>query len=199
MDEKGTRKRLKQIETEIKHMEKQIKRSERGLRIKKSRKKTFLMYLLIISVASLGMFLNDRSFGLNSPLCYFALYIPITLVVAWFFSGLFEDWEISNIKKSMKMAECWIKYYQNEKERILREHPELRNEDIRPHKLHYWDVFLYYSMCAIIALTVLTWATKSRGYFLIPEWTVVFIIFMAGMSLYSWKFKKCPEMEETHG
>ncbi len=164
------------------------------MRIRKSRKNTFLIYFLMMCFALIVVFLSDQSSIADYSLFYFAFYIATSLLIAWFFAGIFEERKISNIEGYMKLSKCWIKHYQNEKERIFQEHPELRNEEIRPYKLHYWDVFLYCCMLVIMVLSALIWATKSVEYSLILGWIGVLMIFMGGATLHSWKFKKCPEM-----
>lgn len=162
MDEKKAIKNLRRIETEIKHMEKQIKRAERSIKVWSKDRNIFLFYfLLFLSAVVIETRFWTTSDFRSHMVCYTAGIIIAGLIFAGIFALLFGDRQVLELGKSKKIAECWIRYCEKEKERILKEHPELKDEEIRPYRLHYWDMFFLYSVVVMLGYFILVETTKN--------------------------------------
>ncbi len=195
MDEKQARKRLRSIETEIRYLERMIERQKKILDSVYSGKyiaKGIAVEVLIGIIITLVLYstLGARGFVL---ICGISIFIFLMVFFIFLIFVLREStenraWEL---KHGM---ECWLKHYEEEKERILSEHPNLRDEEIKPYLIHYWDLYIYYAIFSmLVVFSVYTWfSIYPPPNPVLPLFSLLVFINSIGIYLQQSHYRKCP-------
>jgi Na+/melibiose symporter-like transporter len=197
MKKKQAIKRLRMIETEIRYLEKQIKRKKKILDTIHSGRyflKVMGTVILIMIIGTLVSYYAARRVGADD---FFLTYgIPMLIFLMVFFLVLVLVFRDSAEKEESELRhgmECWMKYYGKEKERILSEHPELKYEDIRPWRIHYWEILQIYELISTLIFVFLAIWYPMMTPNPLPILTSILVLLVTFANyLYQRHFSHCP-------
>ena len=198
MDEKKAIKRLRMIETEIAYLEKNIGKQKKMLN---SFSKGYFLRLIAVTagialvVAAITLYSLSLD-GISSfePTClvsFFLFIMAFFLIIAL----LSKDHYEKQMFKGIKGMECWLEHYKKEKERLLSEHPELGQENIRPYRVHYWDIYSAYMAFAIIILLLLGFLSPLGFYRTEPFFYAIIMISLAAAYIQRKHYVGCPKQD----
>ncbi len=196
MNEKEARKRLKAIETEIRYLEKMLERQKMldGLYSRKFNIKGPILIALVGAVVVFMLIYNtgggaDIS-GIACTAFFFILFLAFLLMIVFVFRERTENraWEM---KRGM---ECWLQYYRKEKEKILRECPNLKYEDIKPSPIHYWVLLQYCAIGAyLIVFGLFAWTSSFYSPNPVTPYLLVLLFIMNIITyLHRRHYRNCP-------
>ena len=195
MDEKQARKRLRMIETEIRYLEKRLA-YQKKIRDSSSSDRYLLRVLgLALLVGFLSWIIIPYALSGLSPeiltcvLSFFFIIAVIFIVFALFF----KDWDEKSALKVEKGMKCRLRQYRKEKEKIISEHPQLKNADIRPFRIHYWEICIYYSDFVFIFVLVLWFRTHTNQPIITLLFYIAFFISMSIIYIQHRYYKRCVE------
>ena len=196
MDEKQARKRLRLIETEMRYLERMIERQKKILDSVYSGKyiaKGLAVAVLIGIISMTSAFYGAGSASGFALICSISMFI---LIIVFFVILIFvlrestenRAWELRH------GMECWLKHYEEEKKRILSEHPNLKYEDIRPYIIHYWDLYTYYAVFStLIVFGAYIWFSRyPQPNPALLSLNLLVLLNLAGSYLYQRHYRYCP-------